>query len=101
MDVYQIDEHGLSRRRNGNSIGSMTNSKSFTDERRVSTDSSVSRSNTTLSSSESTSSLSYGSKRTMVSSVISLSKQISKGNWDEFIMSKIVMLFRMRFSMVS
>ena len=64
-------------------------------------DSSISTSTTPLSSLGSASSASFGSEKSMVSTVISLPKQISKSNWEEFIVSKIEMLFRMRFSMVS
>ena len=91
-------------RRKGNSISgrSITNRGLVMDDRRVTMDSSISTSATTpLSSLGSASSASFGSEKSMVSTVISLPHQNSKSNWEEFIVSKIEMLFRKQFSMVS
>ena len=84
----------------GNSNDSITNID-YDSQHCMSSASSTSRSNTSMTSSLSSSSVSFRSERSMVSTVISPPNANSKADWDDFIASKIIMLFRKQFSMVS
>ena len=96
LDILQNKNKHLNRMGRGNSNDSITNSE-YDSPSALSTH----RSNTSMTSSLSSSSVSFGNEISMISTVLSLPNATSKANWDDFIVSKIVMLFRKQFLMVS